>query len=127
MPSEQICLQGFASSVCFCHIIPPSLYRLVRKSSPYCIRKSSTAIIAPSTIEMQTTATDCFSTSFLSGHTIFLYSAFKPLKKLGLFAFSFLAESAISTPFLRKAAFSCNQIIWFPCVMCEFCRICNTS
>lgn len=39
------------------------------------------AIISPTTIETITTAIDCFSADCLSGHDIFLNSAFTPLKK----------------------------------------------
>ena len=50
------------------------------------------AIIAPATTEMQTTATDCLKSEFLSGHAIFLNSVFKPFKKLGFGVLAVFAE-----------------------------------
>ena len=58
-------------------------------------------MITPTTTEIATTATDCFNVDCLSGHEIFLNSAFTPLKKLGHFCFS--AESPISTSHARTA------------------------
>lgn len=51
-------------------------------------------MIRPTAMEIATTATDCFMVDSLSGHEIFLNSAFRPLKKLGFEDFS--AESPIT-------------------------------
>ncbi len=59
-------------------------------------------MITPTTIEIATTAIDCLIVDRLSGHTIFLNSAFTPLKKPKDAFFS--AESPISTmPFCNSS------------------------
>ena len=77
-------------------------------------------MITPTTIEIATTAIDCLKVACLSGHTIFLNSAFTPLKKPGDAFFS--AESPILTmPFYN----STHAVIWFLCAVCVSDRICN--
>ena len=66
--------------------------------------KSRTAITTPMKIDMNRTATVCFATVSLSAKTIFLYSFFSPLKKLGFF--SFLADWPFFLWFLQLTLYS---------------------
>ena len=68
-------------------------------------------MMSPTTIEIATTAMDCFRVAFLSGQEIFLNSAFIPLKKLGFACFS--VEFPMINPFSTSYLVSGETLFGF--------------
>lgn len=67
---------------------------------------------------MQITATDCLKIFVLSGHEIFLNSAFTPFQKLGLGAPSVFLESPILNSFQRRGKHPGQQQLFGFLVQC---------
>jgi len=75
-------------------------------------------MINPNTSEMQITATDCLKIFVLSGHEIFLNSAFTPFQKLGFGAFSVFLEFSIQSSFHRHCSVPKLQQLFGLLVQC---------